>query len=61
MGPQKVRMQVKPTMDEDYLDEHVFELRTIDRDGNAPWINNRTLTLYRWKSEKVNTQVTEAK
>ena len=33
-------------MDEDYLDEHVFVLRTIDRDGNGQWNNNRALTLF---------------
>ena len=46
VGSQKVRMRVKPTMDEDWLDEHAFVLRTIDRDGSAPWRNNRTLTLF---------------
>ncbi len=46
VGSQKVRMRVKLTMDEDYLDEHVFVLRTIDRDGNGQWNNNRALTLF---------------
>jgi hypothetical protein len=46
VGSQKVRMRVKPTMDEDYLDDHAFVLRTIDRDGNGQWNNNRALTLF---------------
>lgn len=46
VGSQKVRMRVKPTMDEDYLDEHAFVLRTIDRDGNGQWSNNKALTLF---------------
>jgi len=46
VGTQKVRMRVKPTMDEDYLDDDAFVLRTIDRDGNVQWSNNRALTLF---------------
>jgi hypothetical protein len=46
VGSQKVRMRVKPTIYEDYLDDHAFVLRTIDRDGNGQWNNNRTLTLF---------------